>query len=831
MFAHQPPAWFDAARRIADLGPVTVEPAPEGLTWVSNDLCSTAINQRRVQFARVPNPGQGYCLAYALATLLTGESSWSTPRPGHDRSVPAYDTTTRRVVWARPTPKITLADGSVITPPDHAHLADFGQNFDDQEAYVPHNGALTDDTLAMFFPGVDPTTVPLYLTGVGWIGVSPDAVIPPIEHGFIVRHSGVTPDAVTHFEAFLPFPQVTITTATGVISPRHYPPPLGANQLCLNYWSVTPPTTNTAARSAVTPAVTLFAQRHSLPLAGSPTAGQDTLLVLEAATFPASPENLVQLPGNTKAVLRIGDVCLAYRSLRFGTALQYIPEPVLSNLPDADLTNPDLVCYVAPLPARARRSPAPPASSNPVSAPSAKTPATTSPVPSTVAPVGTSAPLSPFTPAACPSEFDYLADRLQDHRVSPRVAPFPAPYSSTVAPCAVTDRCSAALKGSTLCLAHGRVCCLALPRAIPQRYATRACQSNWATTTVTGEASKGLTGHPNLRRLATLTHLQLLFHHRQSLLDAECIVLLGPRSENLALLSWLGVAAPIVCFRPIICASDTTTPLSSRGLNLTVFECAFDDSIAQNLPAKSVVIALDVAYYPTAKSAIAIAADSGHLTLVAGLEFYPGPGAQSTMQALGEATVTHTWDSTTAEGWIVMSSNSSGAPYTHPVFRDVSPRHPSSRQFYYHLGDGVVLAAGHITSVPCMDTTALQHPVLTALPAPYTFLRAYVIPRKFASWAMDGSREFWCPTDIVTELNAQLMLVGGNTKAARQAASLTLTSASSIHQTGANLLRTDPAAAPLYQAVATILVAARRAEALATESVFDPPKTTLLGAV
>lgn len=75
------------------------------------------------------------------------------------------------------------------------------------------------------------------------------------------------------------------------------------------------------------------------------------------------------------------------------------------------------------------------------------------------------------------------------------------------------------------------------------------------------------------------------------------------------------------------------------------------------------------------------------------------------------------------------------------------------------------------------------------------------------------------------------MLVGGNTKAARQAASLTLTSASSIQQGGANLLRADPAAAPLYQAVATILVAAKRVDALTMESVFDPPKPTLLGTV
>lgn len=189
--------------------------------------------------------------------------------------------------------------------------------------------------------------------------------------------------------------------------------------------------------------------------------------------------------------------------------------------------------------------------------------------------------------------------------------------------------------------------------------------------------------------------------------------------------------------------------MSSRGLNLTVYACAFDDSVAANLPQGTVVIALDVAYYPSAKTALAIAADANHLVLVAGLEFYPGPGAQTTMQVLGEATVTHTWDPAAKEGWIVMSSNSSGAPYTHPVFRDISPLHPSSRQFYYHLGDGVVLAAGHISSVPCLDSSAVSHPVLTAVPAPYNFLRSYVIPRKYAAWAMDGSLEFWCPTDIV----------------------------------------------------------------------------------
>ena len=153
--------------------------------------------------------------------------------------------------------------------------------------------------------------------------------------------------------------------------------------------------------------------------------------MLDAATFPATPENLVQLPGNTKAVLRIGDVCLAYRSLRFGAALQYIPEPVLSNLPDADLTSPDLVCYVAPLPARARRSPAPPASSAPVSALSAQPLTTNPPAPATVAPVDISTPLAPFSPAACPPAFDYLADHLQDHRVFPRYRDWETDRKST----------------------------------------------------------------------------------------------------------------------------------------------------------------------------------------------------------------------------------------------------------------------------------------------------------------------------------------------------------------------------------------------------------------
>lgn len=94
---HPSPAWFDTKTGVADLGPVTVKPAPEGLLWISPDLCAAHIAGRTVQFARVPNPGQGYCLTYALATLLTGESHWSKPRPGHDRNVPAFDHTNQRV--------------------------------------------------------------------------------------------------------------------------------------------------------------------------------------------------------------------------------------------------------------------------------------------------------------------------------------------------------------------------------------------------------------------------------------------------------------------------------------------------------------------------------------------------------------------------------------------------------------------------------------------------------------------------------------------------------------------------------------------------------------
>lgn len=502
----------------------------------------------------------------------------------------------------------------------------------DDEVYVAFEAALTEETLPLFFPGIDPSRVPLLLAGVGWVGVSPDPEIPSIINGFILRHSGPTPSSVTHFEAFLPVPQAASSAATGRVSMDFRPPQQGSASIVFKYWPAQP-TCSVSARTDVTPAATLFAQKHGLQVSPSPVAGADSLTVITDQSHPTDPQGLVHLPPGTKALIRVGTTHFAYRSARFGAAIQSVPAPVLASLPEADLTCADLECYVAPLPPSSQRTAAKPsvqptvASKQPPAAKQANSPTQHAPT--------QQAPPKPLAYHACPSEFDYLADHRQHHRVSERNNAYPAPYSSVVAPCTVVDHCGGNHPTSTLCLAHGRVCSVILPRAIPARYTSRACQSNWANQTLVGDLPKGLTGHPNLRRLASLTHLQLLHHHRDALLNASAVVLLGPRAENLAQLSWLGVAAPIICFRPLICASDTTNPLSSRGLNLTVLECAFDDSVAANLPAGTVVIALDVAYYPGARSALGVAADSNHLVLVAGLEFYPGPGCQTTMQVLG----------------------------------------------------------------------------------------------------------------------------------------------------------------------------------------------------
>lgn len=437
--------------------------------WLSPDLCATSIANRTVQFARVPNPGQGYCLAYALATLLTGEASWSKPRAGHDRSVPAYDPLDRQVVWSRPLDTHVDADGVTYTPPAGAKLADFGQVIADNEVEVAFDTALTDETLPLFYPGIDPSSVPLLLAGVGWVGISPDPVIPSIANGFILRLSGTSPSAVTHFEAFLPLPQAAMNAATGRIVLDFRPPQVGQASLMLNYWSLKP-VDPVPARDPVSPAVTLFAAKHALPVDQAPAPGSDTLTVLTEQAYPTDQGGVVDLPPQTKALLRIGSVWLAYRSVRFGAAIQSIPAAVLAGIPDTDLSLADLHCYIAPLPSKAQRTQPKPAQT-----------AATTKNPKPVGPATNPSPSSQPSPPPliprreCPPEFNYLDNHRQDHRESNRTAAYPAPYSSAVAPCSVVDRCGLKTDTSALCLAHGRVCSVVLPRPIPARYAARAC--------------------------------------------------------------------------------------------------------------------------------------------------------------------------------------------------------------------------------------------------------------------------------------------------------------------------------------------------------------------
>lgn len=705
-------------------------------------------------------------------------------------------------------------------------------------------------SLSLLAPHALVTNVPILIAGCGWFRLRQDSASPDPSEGFLVWYPGAAADDVTHFATALP--SSLFLGPTFAVRPAFLPPPVSV-RLCLARWDANLVSTATDW-SGPSDVAEAFAANLNLLWDQPPAAKQASLVPADTTNAP---------PTTVRGLLRIGGRPIFYCSRAGGDCLEVtlsaalfdqIPEPA----PIVQGKDYELAVYVGPYYPLGKKARPPPPGPTPAttssSASGALVPASSPPVPGnpwTRAPApypvaasrgaptsahlrnqpidGPRGPQSARNAPRLPLPAELLDDlEFQAVIDSPAYAGYPAPYDSKVAPLAVVRDCAdAATDRSLYCERHHRVCVTALGARLPAETRARALESNWFSPPADPQQrSTGLTGHPILRRLATLTQLQVLLTYRTKLQEADLVVVLGPRGENLHALSWVGVGCPILAFRPQLCAGDGTEPLSSRGLNLHVSPSAISVNHVPLFPARTVVVAFDVAYYPAARKAMAAAASAGHTVLNAGLEFYPGMGAVVEMPILGEAVVLYD----AATDMIEMRTNASTTSYVHPQYQEVSPRHPTTKDFFLHLGNGVVLTGGRVQDNVATDVidpdclVAELYPVLT----PYTFLRGYRIPRRFRDWALGGSLVVHAPADLLLEIEAQLPLVTEKTNTQRHASSLTFTSVSNPTGAGFQLCRLWPGLTEQYQRFAGLLVANKKRFATAQANAYDPPKRSVM---